>query len=93
MSDITRKEFFRLGAAGAAAIAVASANRPTPAVAAVGGAGRATLIRGADVLTMDQKLGELPSADVLIRDGKVAEIGKGISVRAAVQKSATVAAE
>ncbi|WP_274630956.1 amidohydrolase family protein [Arvimicrobium flavum] len=79
MSEITRKEFLRLGAAGAAAIAVASTNRPAPAVAAARGAARATLIRGADVLTMDQKLGELPGADVLIRDGKIAEIGIGIN--------------
>ncbi len=79
MSDITRKEFLKLGVTGAAAIAVASTNRPAPVVAAVRGAGRAILIQGADVLTMDQKLGELRGADVLIRDGKIAEIGIGIN--------------
>lgn len=37
-----------------------------------------TLIRGACVLTMDAKLGSLPKADVLMRDGKIAEVGERI---------------
>lgn len=37
-----------------------------------------TLIRGADVLTMDSRLGELPSTDVLIENGRITQIGRGL---------------
>ena len=78
--EITRKGFFGL-AAGAVAAAVAR-----PGVAAeprrterVRRSHR-TLIRQADVLTMDSKLGELLGADVLIEGGRIAAIGKGLAV-------------
>ena len=40
-----------------------------------------TLIKGGYVVTLDEKLGELPSGDVLIEDGAIAEIAP--SIRAA----------
>lgn len=39
-----------------------------------------TVIRGAQVLTQDPALGDLPEADVLVVDGEIAEIGPGLSV-------------
>lgn len=37
-----------------------------------------TLIRGADLLTMDDALGEMPSADLLIEGDRIARIGRGL---------------
>jgi 5-methylthioadenosine/S-adenosylhomocysteine deaminase len=37
------------------------------------------LIRGGIVLTQDPELGELPSADVLVEDDKIAEVGRNLS--------------
>jgi len=37
------------------------------------------LIRGGIVLTQDDALGELPSADILIEDDKIAEVGQNIA--------------
>lgn len=82
MNDkITRKDFLRLATAaattaalpgGAAVAQQQSTTRVTPAGAS------ATLIRGADLLTMDPKLGESTATDVLIRNGKIAAIGKNL---------------
>lgn len=84
---ITRKELFRLGAAGlATAVATgrssaASATKPAEAkTGAQADPSRATLIRNADILTMDKKLGELKATDVLIRNGKIVAIAKGMKV-------------
>lgn len=78
--DITRKDFLRLGAAGAvSALVAARADAQEPLPAAAKGPARSTLIRGADLLTMDEKLGEQPGMDVLLVDGKVAAIGKGLT--------------
>jgi 5-methylthioadenosine/S-adenosylhomocysteine deaminase len=38
-----------------------------------------TLIRGGIVLTQDEKLGEIPDADVLIEDDRIVDVGKGLS--------------
>ena len=38
-----------------------------------------TLIKGAIVLTQDPQLGELPSADILIEDDKIAAVGPNLS--------------
>ncbi len=38
-----------------------------------------TLIKGAIVLTQDPQLGELPSADILIEDDKIAAVGANLS--------------
>jgi cytosine/adenosine deaminase-related metal-dependent hydrolase len=37
------------------------------------------LLRGGLVVTVDDKLGDLPNADVLIKDGVIAAIGPGLS--------------
>ena len=39
-----------------------------------------TLIKGGIVLTQDDKLGELPNADVLVEDGKIVDVGANLSV-------------
>ncbi|MBX8824392.1 amidohydrolase family protein [Ochrobactrum sp. SFR4] len=84
---ITRKELFRLGIAGLATAAAtggsAAASPAKPAEAKKTHnpqPSRATLIRNADILTMDTKLGELTGMDVLIKDGKIAAIAKGMKV-------------
>ncbi len=84
---ITRKELFRLGIAGLATAAAtggsAAASPAKPAEAKKTHnpqQSRATLIRNADILTMDTKLGELTGIDVLIKDGKIAAIAKGMKV-------------
>lgn len=77
MTDISRKQFLQLSA-GVAAAAVATGTGAAPAIAA-GGPPRKTLIKNADLLTMDKALGEVTGADVLIDNGKIAAIGKGLS--------------
>ncbi len=84
---ITRKELFRLGIAGLATAAAtggsAAASPAKPAEAKKTHnpqQSRATLIRNADILTMDAKLGEMTGMDVLIKDGKIAAIAKGMKV-------------
>src|SRR5262245_47822808 len=82
MSKITRKDFLRLTAATAAAATLprgASAQQSGGAEPRVrGSSSTTTLIRGADVLTMDPKLGEMTGTDVLIRDGRIAAIGRNL---------------
>ena len=84
---ITRKELFRLGIAGLATAAAtggsAAASPAKPAEAKKTHnpqPSRATLIRNAGILTMDMKLGEMTGMDVLIKDGKIAAIAKGMKV-------------
>lgn len=84
---ITRKELFRLGIAGLATAAAtggsAAASPAKPAEAKKTHnpqQSRATLICNADILTMDTKLGEMTGMDVLIKDGKIAAIAKGMKV-------------
>ena len=48
-----------------------------------------TLIKGAIVLTQDPKLGELPSADILIEDDKIAAVGPNLSADGAEVIDAT----
>ena len=78
MSDVTRKGFLGLGAAAAASSLGACATTGTATPTRVGPAHR-TLIRGADVLTMDPALGEAPGTDVLLENGTIAAIGKNLS--------------
>jgi 5-methylthioadenosine/S-adenosylhomocysteine deaminase len=42
-----------------------------------------TLIRGGTVITMDPKLGDLSGADVLIQDGEIVDVARGLSVEGA----------
>ena len=37
------------------------------------------LIKGGHVVTVDEELGDLPGADVLLRDGVIAAVGRGLS--------------
>ena len=83
--DITRKEFLRLAAAATTSTALAgyagrmSAQDAAPdAAPAVDGDPLRTLIRGADVLTMDPTLGERLATDVLVANGRIDAIGTGL---------------
>jgi cytosine/adenosine deaminase-related metal-dependent hydrolase len=94
MTHITRKDFFRLSSAamasaGLAACANGSASATKSVSAAPSGAkSRKTLIRNADILTMNSKREELTGHDVLIVDGKISQIGKNISAPDAEQVDA-----
>ncbi len=69
---------------GAAALGAAAALRPLPAAAQAGGGyarlpGRGEfVIRNAYVLTMDDKLGDLPGSDIHVRNGAIVAVGKGL---------------
>ncbi|MYF70148.1 MAG: amidohydrolase, partial [Proteobacteria bacterium] len=83
--NITRKEFLRLAAAATTYTALAgyagraSAQNAVPESArTVAGSPARTLIRGADVLTMDATLGERPATDVLLDNGRIEAIGTGL---------------
>ena len=82
---ITRKDFLRLAAAATTYTALAGyAGRGATQDAEVSAAPidsehrSSTLIRGADVLTMDPVLGEQPGTDVLISNGRIEAIGTGL---------------
>ena len=68
-----RRDFLR----GAAALGAAALLQPLPALAQSGGAyARLSargefIIRNAYVLTMDEKLGDLPSGDIHVRNGAI----------------------
>ena len=89
--NITRKEFLRLAAAATASTALvgraAVAQDAVSEDAAVpeddAGNQPRTLIRGADVLTMDPTLGEQLATDVLVDNGTVVAVGKGLAADAA----------
>lgn len=84
---MTRKSFLRLSAAGivAAAVGREAGAQATPAPRSQAGAvpaadaPRRTLIRHVDVLTMNAQFRELRGVDVLIDNGRIAAIGKGLS--------------
>ena len=48
-----------------------------------------TLIKGAIVLTQDDELGELPNADILIEDDRIARIGQNLDAEGATVIDAT----
>jgi len=82
---VTRKEFMRLSAVAAAMASLPSIAQSEVKPSAkpahtttVGKAKRALLIRNADVLSMDTKLGEMMKTDVLVRDGRIAAIGSAM---------------
>lgn len=60
-----------------AALPLLSAQLPAQAQTAPA-AGRPILIRGATVLTLDETLGTLPRGDVLVRDGRIADVKPSI---------------
>ena len=47
------------------------------------------LIRNGFVVSMDPGVGEIPNGDVLVEDGKIAEIGRGLGVSEAEEIDAT----
>src|SRR2546423_14589066 len=47
------------------------------------------LIRNGFVVSMDPEVGEIPNGDVLVEDGKIAEIGRGLEASEAEQIDAT----
>lgn len=75
---ITRKELFGRTTPGVL-LAAAPAQAAAVVHAAPKGAARPTLIKGADILSMDEQIGELADADLLIVDGRIAAIGKGMN--------------
>lgn len=85
MWSFTRKDFLRLSASTAAASAVGLGNATAVQAAQAGAAApRRTLIKGADILTMDESLGELTATDVLVENGRIAAIGPNLSAGDAV---------
>jgi cytosine/adenosine deaminase-related metal-dependent hydrolase len=76
VSLISRQDFLHLAGgaiAAAAAIPAAFAAAPKKQSTSAG-----TLIRGADILTMDPQLGELKASDVLVVEGRIVKVGKGL---------------
>ncbi|MGS1015610.1 amidohydrolase family protein [Allosphingosinicella humi] len=85
MVELSRKEFMRLAALGSAAAGLGlGSTRAAAAAAQAAPSPRRTLIRGADILTMDPSLRELADADVLLERGRIAAIGRGLSADDAV---------
>lgn len=85
MADISRKSFLGLTAALGVAATAAAANQASAqakVAPSAKGPARPVLIKGADVLTMDNQ-GELLATDVLVVDGKIAKIGKNLSASGA----------
>ena len=71
---MTRKDFLRVSATAAGTalfggLVGAASSRPQ---------GQRTLIKGATILTMDPKLGDIPLGDVLIDGSKILEVGRNI---------------
>ena len=84
--NITRKDFLRLAAAATTSTALAgyagrgaTQNADSDAAPNVAGSPSSTLIRGADVLSMDPDLGEQLATDVLIGNGRIEAIGTGLA--------------
>jgi cytosine/adenosine deaminase-related metal-dependent hydrolase len=68
-----------MGATGATMANAAAGNRPS---AAGGGSISSTLIRNAFLITMDDEIGDLEDADILIRNGKIVDIGHRLKASA-----------
>lgn len=85
MIPLTRKQFLKLsiGAVAAAASGGLSAASRERFLQPLRNAPVKTLIRGADLVTMDGELGEVMAADVLIDGGRIVAIGKDLEPRGA----------
>jgi len=78
--NMTRKEFLRASASVAGAALLGGATGVSTAMAATNRPqGQMTLIKGATILSMDPKLGDIYGGDVLIDGSKIVEIGHNIS--------------
>ena len=71
-----RRRFFKTAAAGTLPLAAATLTSSPAAAASAPPRGNRVLIRGAYLVTLDPKLGEL-RGDVLIESGRIAAIGQG----------------
>lgn len=80
VNKITRKDFLGLSAAAVTSAVFSSSTTANArqATATTGAAPSRTLIRGADVLTMDTTLGEIERADVLIENGNISAIDQDL---------------
>jgi len=80
MAEISRKEFLKLSAATAASLVVGRSADAAPGADRSGPthAAAKTLIRGADVLTMESGFRERLGVDVLIEDGRIVAIDRGL---------------
>ena len=76
---VSRRGFLAAGAGAALAGAAASAGSPDDEHPQ---AGRQILVRGGYVLTCDPALGELPGADLLVQDGRIAAVGARLEAAA-----------
>jgi len=81
MTKITRKDFLGLSAAAvtSAVFGKTTSANAMQVTAATGGASGRTLIRGADLLTMDPTMQEMQATDVLIENGRISAIGKDLA--------------
>jgi cytosine/adenosine deaminase-related metal-dependent hydrolase len=77
--EVDRKTFLRMSLLTAASAAVPAKVAAAPRSGPVAPPARRTLIKNADILTMDPTLGELMATDVLIDQGKIAGIGKNLA--------------
>jgi cytosine/adenosine deaminase-related metal-dependent hydrolase len=80
MTKLTRKDFLGFSSALLASTSLAACASPqegTQAPPLIGAPGR-TLIKNADILTMNGSFEELLKTDVLIENGKITAIGKGL---------------
>ena len=75
---MTRKEFLRASAAAAGTALLAGGAAVSTARAANRPQGQTTLIKGATILSMDPKLGDIENGDVLIDGRKILEVGHNI---------------
>jgi cytosine/adenosine deaminase-related metal-dependent hydrolase len=85
MNKITRKDFLGLSAAAvtSAVFGKSVSANAMPVTASTGGDSSRTLIRGADLLTMDPALGEMTNTDVLIENSRISAIGMNLSAEGA----------
>jgi cytosine/adenosine deaminase-related metal-dependent hydrolase len=86
--EMDRKTFLRMSLLTAASASMPVKVAAAPRASAAPGGGR-TLIRNADILTMDPALGDMMGADVLIDQGKIAQIGKNLTAGGAEIVDAT----
>ncbi|WP_369790259.1 amidohydrolase family protein [Rouxiella sp. WC2420] len=81
-SGLDRRTLLKLGAALGAGIAM-NARAGNSSDLLPGKTSTALLIRHANVITMDPKLGNISDGDVLLRDGTIVSIGKNIAAEGA----------
>src|SRR5262245_34287613 len=76
---LSRRDFLCTTAATAVAASTAAATVIGPAQAQQPAPGRAILIKGGCVLTLDRAVGDFEQADVLIENGKISAVRPNIS--------------